>query len=198
VNLKKEELEALVSGLKRGDRKAARDFFDYFFDRLYRYFYFRTSSCEEAEDLTSQVFLKVFEAIKDYEERGAPFSAWVFRIAHNLLVDYYRRHHWALESLEDLSLDFEAGNLDLEERVLASLTLEEIKKEISSLTFAQQEVLVLRYLEELEIGEIAEAMGRNPGAVRALLRRALASLAKRIKKKSKRAVLNDEKNRYLI
>ena len=198
MNLKKEELEALVSGLKRGDRKAAQKFFDYFFDRLYRYFYFRTGSCEEAEDLTSQVFLKVFEAIRNYQERGIPFSAWVFRIAHNLLVDYYRRHHRAVESLEDLTLELEAGVLDIEERVLASLTLEEIKEEISSLTFDQQEVLVLRYLEELEIGEIAEAMSRNPGAVRALLRRALASLAKKIKKKIEGAVSNGERSRYLI
>lgn len=198
MDLRKEELKALVSGLKRGDRKAAKAFFSYFFDRLYRYFYFRTSSCEEAEDLSSQVFLKVFEAIGSYQDKGVPFSAWVFRIAHNLLVDYYRRHHHRLvESLDDLSLEVEAGTLDIEERVLASLTLEEIKNEIASLTFDQQEVLILRYLEELEIAEIAEVMSRNPSAVRALLRRALASLAKKIKKKGDLAVSNEEEERYI-
>ncbi len=195
----KKELVRVVAGLKKGDRRAAKQFFNYFFDRLYRYFYFRTGSCEEAEELTSQVFLKVFESIGHYEDRGVPFPAWVFRIAHNLLVDYYRRQsHFKIESLEDCSSVAEIGGLEIEEKVLASLTLEELKSEIYSLTFDQQEVLVLRYLEELEISEIAEVMKRNPSAVRALLRRALNSLAKKIKKKNDLKVSEDYENRFLI
>lgn len=199
MDLDKEQLAGMVAGLKKGERKAAKTFFDYFFDRLYRYFYFRTGSCEEAEDLTSQVFLKVFESIGHYEERGAPFPAWVFRIAHNLLVDYYRRHgHFRIESLEDCLSEAETRTLEIEEKVLAALTLEDLKSEFSSLTFDQQEVLVLRYLEELEISEIAEVMKRNPSAVRALLRRSLCSLAKKIKKKNDSEVLKNNKNRFLF
>ncbi len=199
MSSEKEGLTRIVFGLKNGERKAAQKFFDYFFDRLYRYFYFRTGSCEEAEDLTSQVFLKVFQSINQYEERGVPFPAWVFRIAHNLLVDYYRRHnHIKVESLEDCLPEVEVGSLEIEEKVLASLTLEELKTEICSLTFDQQEVLALRYLEELEITEIAEVMRRNPSAVRALLRRALTSLAKKIRKKNDLAVSESDKNRFLI
>lgn len=195
----KEKLASVVAGLKKGDKKSAHQFFNYFFDRLYRYFYFRTGSCEEAEDLTSQVFLKVFETINNYEERGVPLPAWVFRIAHNLLVDYYRRHsHLKIESLEDCLPEVEISGLEIEEKVLAFITLEELKAEICSLTFDQQEVLVLRYLEELEISEIAEVMKRNPSAVRALLRRALGSLAKKIRKKSDLRVLKTDENRFLI
>jgi RNA polymerase sigma-70 factor (ECF subfamily) len=177
--VKDEEVQDWVKAARQGDKLAFERLYDCYVESIYKYLFFRLGHVEEAEDLTSQVFLKAFKAISQYESRGAPFSSWLFRIAHNLVIDHYRKNNrYRIESLENEEWEIEETRLEPEKHVLALADCLEVKDALLLLTAAQREVLVLRYLEGFKVAEIAQIVGKKEGAVRALLRRGLASLAK--------------------
>ncbi|MFQ5460582.1 MAG: sigma-70 family RNA polymerase sigma factor, partial [Anaerolineae bacterium] len=92
----------LASRATRGDRAAYSALYERYVDKIYRYIYYKVGDREQSEDLTSQTFLKAWHAIADYEWRSYPFGAWLFRIAHNLVVDYHRARR-ETASLDDAS-----------------------------------------------------------------------------------------------
>jgi len=169
----------LAARATEGDRAAYGELYERYVDRIFRYIYFKVGDRGQAEDLTSQTFMKAWDAIGDYEWRDHPFGAWLFRIAHNLVVDYHRarRDHLALD---DASRQLEArASRDgiRPERVLAeALTMERVRHAIGRLTEEQQQVLVLRFFEGLSTGEVADSMGKRRGAIRGLQFRALSAL----------------------
>ncbi len=168
----------LVQRAVRRDTEAFARLYDHFVDKIFRYIYYRVRTTSQAEELTSQVFLKAWENIGGYRWTERPFSAWLYRIAHNLVVDYFRTHHQAV-SLENLSVsDENAGDVD--DLVLTRLDIEVIKEAIGKLTDEQQQVIILKFLEGYETEEIAEFMKKEPGAVRALQHRALVALQKMV------------------
>ena len=150
--------------------------YDRHIKRIYNYVYYRVGRVQESEDLTERVFFQALENIPRYEFRGAPFSAWLFRIAHNLVANWHRdsgRHpttsvdevsHW-----EDRKADPPGEALGSEERT-------ELRRAISQLPADRQQLLVMKFIEERSNGEIANEMRRTEGAVKALLHRTLASL----------------------
>ena len=162
-----------------GDRQAFGALYERYVDRIYRYVYFKVGNRSQAEDLTSQTFLKAWDAIGDYEWRDHPFGAWLFRIAHNLIVDYHRsrREVFALDDATQ-QLEAKASRDDIRpEHVLAELiSMERVRHAIGRLTEEQQQVLVLRFFEGLDTGEVAEMMGKRRGAIRGLQFRALSAL----------------------
>jgi RNA polymerase sigma-70 factor (ECF subfamily) len=170
---------ALAARATRGDREAYSALYEQYVDKIYRYVYYRIGDREQSEDLTSQTFLKAWDAIGDYEWRNHPFGAWLFRIAHNLVVDAHRARKRTV-SLDDASphLEHRATSIEIRpERVLARYLAEgRVPQAIERLTEEQQQVLILRFYQGLSTGEVAELMGKRNGAVRGLQFRALSAL----------------------
>lgn len=162
------------------DPEAFAELYDLYVDRIYNYIYYKVGNTAEAEDLTAQVFTKAWEAIGSYRWQGHSFSPWLFRIAHNLVVDYHRarRPTTVLDVLETRPhvINSEA---DRPEQVMQNLmTLERVRQAISQLTEEQQTVIILRFIEGYSTADIAEVMGKQPGAIRGLQFRGLTALRK--------------------
>lgn len=136
---------------------------------VYRYFYFRLSNVKDAEDLTSQVFLKVYEDLPRYRSRGC-FSAWLFTIAHARAVDYYRKgsREVALEKM-----DLTSTSPDLLSRAVQSSEIEQIFGLLKGLSEEEQELIRLRFVAELNYREIGQILHRKEDAVRKSISRLL-------------------------
>ena len=170
--------ESLVRRAKQQDQEAFAQLYEEHFDRIYRYVAVRIGDKTEAEDMTQQVFLKALKAISSFKWKGVPFSAWLFRIAHNQVVDYLRKKSkYATAPLDESRASSNSNpqllaeqNMDIEQLVLAT----------KQLTKAQQEVISLRFAGELPIAQVAKIMGKSQGAVKALQHSAIVALRKRL------------------
>lgn len=174
-----DEERALAARASGGDRAAYGELYQRYVEKIYRYIYFKVGGRDETEDLTSQTFLKAWDAIGDYEWRNHPFGAWLFRIAHNLVVDYHRAKKETV-GLDDATPQLEGRTskdaLRPEQVLGEMITMERVRRAIGRLTEEQQQVLILRFFDELSTGEVATIMGKNSGAIRGLQFRALSAL----------------------
>ena len=174
-----DEERALAARASSGDRAAYGELYQRYVEKIYRYIYFKVGGRDETEDLTSQTFLKAWDAIGDYEWRNHPFGAWLFRIAHNLVVDYHRAKKETV-GLDDATPQLEGRTskdaLRPEQVLGEMITMERVRRAIGRLTEEQQQVLILRFFDELSTGEVATIMGKNSGAIRGLQFRALSAL----------------------
>ncbi len=166
--------KALVERAIKHDRVAFAQLYDRFVDKIYKYIYYKVGNKTDAEDLTGQVFLKAWEAIGHYRWTERPFAAWLYRIAHNLVVDHFRTRKDSTP-LDDI-LSLEHPGTDLDEIIQHHLTADVLRHALRRLTRDQQQVIILRFLEGYNTAEVAEMMGKQPGAVRTLQHRALAGL----------------------
>jgi RNA polymerase sigma-70 factor (ECF subfamily) len=166
--------ENLAHPAQQRDPEAFSQLYDKHFDRIYRYIAFRVGNQTEAEDLTQQVFLKAWESIGSYKWKGLPFSSWLFRIAHNQLVDCLRKKNKRKETpLEEAQA---VSATDLISAVERKLTSEQVASACRHLKEAQQEVISLRFSGGLSTAEVAKIMDKTEGAVKALQHSALKSL----------------------
>ncbi|MBI5030927.1 MAG: sigma-70 family RNA polymerase sigma factor [Chloroflexi bacterium] len=149
--------------------------YSYYVDKIFKYVYNKIGKSVEAEDLTAQVFMKAWQAIGRYRRTEYPFSAWLFKIAHNLVVDYFRTRREVL-SIERLPFEIDAGNDSLDMMAQRTLTAADLRKAIAQLTEAQRQVIVLKFLEGYSTEETARIISKDKGAVRALQHRALLAL----------------------
>lgn len=172
---KKIEVEDLVEKFQKGDREAFAKLYDFFVDKIYKYFYYKTTSQEEAFDLTETVFLKVWENAKSYKKKlGSSFSSWVFRIAHNLLVDHYRLNKPSAElDVNQADQRIESSPVFLAEQ---SLSRRSLHSALGKLKDAYKEVITLAYINGLDNSEVAEVMKKSEGSLRVLKFRALKEL----------------------
>ncbi|MDO9557274.1 MAG: sigma-70 family RNA polymerase sigma factor [Coriobacteriia bacterium] len=172
-------IDRLVAKAIAGDARAFGRLYDEFADRVYAFVRGRVVSTQDAEDLTATVFLKAWEAINGYDDRGIPFGAWLFRIARNAVIDSYRRTARVPEiaSAEDA---FEVMDVSaiVDERVFARLEVEEVCEAMDSLTEEQRSVLMLRFVWGFDVKESAQGLGKSEGAVKALQHRAVRSLTR--------------------
>ncbi len=166
----------LVLRAARQDPAAFAQLYDHFVEKIFKYIYYKVGSKSDAEDLTAQVFLKAWEAIGHYRLTERPFSAWLYRIAHNLVVDYFRMRRESVPIDELLRIDDD--DADLDDLTQRHLTAETLQRAIRRLTTEQQQVIILRFLEGYGTEEVAKIMGKGQGAVRTLQHRALAGLAR--------------------
>lgn len=164
----------LIERAQKRDPEAFAEIYEQYFDRIYRYMVLRVGSLTEAEDLTQQVFLNALESISSYRWKGAPFAAWLFRIAHNQVIDHYRR--FSKVQTTTLEMPVATHDPDPVDMVEQEMDIERIRKAIGCLTDLQQEVISLRFVGELSTAETAKIMGRKEGAVKALQHSALAAL----------------------
>ena len=166
--------ELWVRRAQRGEAGALTYLFETNFDRVYRYAYVRLQDHAEAEDVTQQVFERMLESINRYEPRGAPFASWLFRIAHNLIVDHVRRARSgdrAVEAVRAASLPE-----DPEEQALARLAGSDVRRLMEHLNDSQRQVIELRFGAQLNVAETASAMQRSVDAVKSLQYSALKAL----------------------
>jgi len=168
--------ESLVQRAKQRDEEAFAQLYEGYFDKIYRYVALRIGDRMEAEDITQQVFLSAIKAISSFRWRGVPFSAWLFRIAHNQVVDYLRKTKKRVSvRLEETLV---ASGDDPQEAFGRKLDIERLTLATGKLTPAQREVISLRFAGEMSVAQVAKAMGRSEGAVKALQHSAIVALRK--------------------
>ena len=168
----------LVRGAIQRDREAFGALYDKHVVRVYRHIYYIVGRPAEAEDLTAQAFLQAWEAIERYQIRGAPFVSWLLRIAHNLAVSYLRSKRDGAELPETLVDVSRHGNP--EEAALRGADGERVREAILGLRDEQRQVIILRFVDDLEYREVAEIVGKSVAAVRVIQHRALNALRKQM------------------
>ena len=173
----KEEVEDLVRRAQQGHSEAFAGLYEAYYDKIYRYVMFKTGDTLEAEDLTEEVFLRMLESIGSFKWQGYPFTSWLFRIAHNLVIDYYRKAgRQKKTSLDDAMRVVGSDGVDVDRKLDIELSIKEVKEAMGGLTQLQQEVLSLRFAGGLSVAETAEAMGKKENAVKALQHAAIKKL----------------------
>lgn len=170
------EQQALLERASRADPRALGQIYDQYVDRIYAYIYHRVGQAEQAEDLTGQVFMRMLEAIRAGQGWKTSFSGWLYRIAHNLVIDFYRRRGRASFVDIDEAPPIVATEDEPARRVQANLDREDLRAALNQLTEEQAQVITLRFLEDLSIAEVAAIMGKNEGAIKALQYRAVLAL----------------------
>jgi len=177
-----QRVRKLVDAAQGGDRGALEELYLIHFDRIYSYLHVTVGNRHDAEDLTTQTFLKMLESIGKFRWGSAPFSAWLFRIAHNLAMDHFRAaRRWQPEEEvpepePDESTSAEAGALDaIGQKSMLAL--------IDDLSSEQQQVLTLKFVFGFSNGEAATILGKTEGAVKSLQHRALVTLYKKLEEK---------------
>jgi len=164
----------LIERVRKGDQDAARTLYERYFDRIYNYVYARLGRAEDAEDLAIDTMTRSLTRLDQFQDQGVAFSSWVYKIAHNATIDHYRRHgKVTLVSLEQATLPQSA---DPSELAMEQLSNEDLRVALRALTDEQQQVLILRFFQDLTAPQVAGIMGKSVGAVQALQHRALGSL----------------------
>jgi RNA polymerase sigma-70 factor (ECF subfamily) len=169
-----DEIQVLVQRAQTGDGAAFAALYDVFAPRVYRFFRFRVSAADAAEDLTQRVFLKMIEQLPNYESRGIPFAAWIFRVARNAWIDEDRTNHVTVR-LDALSQSPTQAD-GPEALAAASMDSDVLHAAVEALPPDQREVIASRFFAGLTPGETAAQMGRSEGSVRVLQHRGLAAL----------------------
>ncbi len=168
--------ENAVARASAGDSEAFSFLYERNVSRIYNYIYYRIGSDADAEDITSRVFYRAFGHINTYPDKGVPFSAWLYRIAHNLIANWHRDTHRRKEvPLEDqIELPVKA---DHPERAMEKTQeVEQLLQGIRRLSPDRQQLLILKFVEDLSNAEIADIMGKSEGAIKSLYHRALIAL----------------------
>jgi RNA polymerase sigma-70 factor (ECF subfamily) len=174
-----EHVRELVARGQQGDREALEELYLIHFDRIYSYLHVSVGNRHDAEDLTTQTFLKMLEKIGSFKWQSAPFSAWLFRIAHNLAMDHFRaRRRWQPEE----EVPEQPGEEEPSAELVAMQTIgrESMLKLIDRLSPEQQQVLTLKFVFNLPNAEVAAILDKSEGAIKSLQHRALVSLQKQI------------------
>jgi RNA polymerase sigma-70 factor (ECF subfamily) len=172
-------IRALVERAQKGDRAALEELYLIHFDRIYSYLHMSVGNRHDAEDLTTQTFLKMLESIGKFRFQSAPFSAWLFRIAHNLAMDHFRaaRRWQPEEEVPEPPGDEEPS---AEAQALQSIGRQSMLELIDGLSHEQQQVLTLKFVFNFPNGDVATILGKTEGAIKSLQHRALVSLQKQI------------------
>ncbi len=172
----------LIQRAKQGDPAAVSELYNLHVDRIYKYIRYRIGDEQTAEDITAEVFLRALESLGDYDDRGAPFSAWLYRIASARVIDFWRRskrHQTAPlddpQMQDSLVATDDAVDVDFLQHQALLIALQQ-------LTDDQQNVIVLKFMQGLSNVDIAQTLGKTEGAVKALQRRALEALARLLDK----------------
>jgi RNA polymerase sigma-70 factor (ECF subfamily) len=168
----------LLKKAQHGDAQAFGELYERHALAVFRFLYAHLDNRLDAEDLTEEVFLRTWRTLPRYRDQGVPFKAFLFRVAHNALVDHYRSHSRS------------KGELSIEDSVIHDLRSEpgslfqqnqehqELRSTLAQMREDYQTVLIARFLADLSPEETAQVMGRSVGAVRVLQHRALTALRK--------------------
>jgi RNA polymerase sigma-70 factor (ECF subfamily) len=172
----------LIENAGNGDHEAFGSLYERYVRKIYNYIYYRTGNVNDAEDLTAKVFHRAFRHIESYNQRGIPFSAWLYRIAHNLVANWYRdrsrKKEVALDEQLPSSFQFDFPESALEK----SQESEKMIKALRKLPPERQQLIILKFVEGMSNIEIGLIMRKSEGAIKSLYHRTLQSLRKEIEK----------------
>ncbi len=176
--------EQALSQASQGDREAFGVLYDRYVVRIYNYIFYRTGNQHDAEDLTSKVFARAMKHITNYQNRGVPFSAWLYRIAHNLVANWHRDN----SRKQEVGLDdsyWVSSDIEMPENILVrSEQRDDLLEIIKTLPDDRQLLLVLKFVDHLSNAEIGRIMERTEGAIKSLYHRTLLALRDDIKNNS--------------
>jgi RNA polymerase sigma-70 factor, ECF subfamily len=173
-----EDLEEsdILAKASNGDRDAFGFLYERYVDRIYNYIYYRTGNVHDAEDITARVFYRALHHIHSYTDRGVPFSAWLYRIAHNLVANWHRDRSRKQEiSLTEVPTITFKGKAP-EQSLMQSEERDNLLRLIRNLTPDRQNLIILKFIDHLSNAEIGQIIGRSEGAVKSLYHRTLLSL----------------------
>ncbi|HWR67283.1 MAG TPA: sigma-70 family RNA polymerase sigma factor [Bellilinea sp.] len=161
----------------QGDKNAFSVLYQRYVRRIYNYIYYRTGSQHDAEDLTERVFFRAMNHIQNYHNRGLPFTAWLYRIAHNLVANWHRDSNRRREvPLEDHTHTLRQGGDYPEVALVKNQEVQGLLEAIRKLPEDRQNLIILKFVEHMSNDEIARIMGRSEGAIKSLYHRTLLSL----------------------
>ncbi len=173
--------ESFLIEKAREDPEAFGILYERYVEKIYSYIYYKVGNQEDAEDLTAKVFLRALSHIKNYENRGLPFYAWLHRIAHNLVANWHRdRSRRKVIPLGELPIP-SRGDLDPLSSLEKEERLRKVMAAVRSLPPEKQEIIYLKFVERLSNQEIAVIMGKTEGAIKSLYHRALIALREKLK-----------------
>jgi RNA polymerase sigma-70 factor (ECF subfamily) len=168
--------EAELIQRARTDPDAFGQLYGRYVDRIYNYIYHRVGSVDDAEDLTARAFHRALVGLPDYVDRGAPFSAWLYRIAHNLVANWHRdQSRRAAVGLEEIEARADVGRVG-DGLALKAYASQRVRQAVRDLDVDRQALLVLKFSEGLSNAEIGDVLGRSEGAVKSLYHRTLVEL----------------------
>jgi RNA polymerase sigma-70 factor (ECF subfamily) len=180
----------------KDDSSAFGELYSRYVKKIYNYIYYRTGNHHDAEDLTSRVFFRAMAHIKEYTDRGVPFSAWLYRIAHNLVANWHRdRGRQKVVPLDDHL----TTGMSFDPPEAAAETIEEeetLLESIRQLPEERQQLLILKFVERLSNAEIGEIMNRTEGAIKSLYHRTLLSLRDNLENQDTEVQPERRRNRF--
>lgn len=168
--------EAVLARAIQGDQEAFGMLYERYVGRIYNYVYYRTGNQHDAEDLTARVFFRAIRSINNYQDRGLPISAWLYRIAHNLVANWHRDKSRRPEILLDDGLSMVHDSEHPETTLMQVEENERLLKIIRKLPPERQQLLILKFIDHMSNAEIGQIMGRTEGAIKSLYHRTLLSL----------------------
>ena len=172
----KELGDSELVALAKEDKAAFGELYERYLQKIYSYVYYRTGNVHDTEDLTAKVFIRALSHISNYVEKGVPFQAWLYRIAHNLVANWHRdqgrRKIIALDDYVVHSLRSEAPDRLSEEREEQNQLMQAVR----GLPEDRQQLVLLKFVERMSNAEIGAIMGRSEGAIKSLYHRTLLSL----------------------
>lgn len=171
-----EESDSVLIARAKEDAEAFSLLYERYVDRIYNYIYYRTGNHHDAEDLTARTFYRALKHFPRYVDRGAPFSAYLYRIAHNVVANWHRdtkrRQMVPLEEVTLLALQRDEPVVASDEQYEREMLLAAVRR----LPPDRQQLLILKFVEQMSNAEIAEVMGRSEGAIKSLYHRTLRAL----------------------
>ncbi|GAB4471810.1 MAG: hypothetical protein Kow0088_05890 [Anaerolineales bacterium] len=168
--------EQILASAATGDEDAFAWLYQKYVNRIYNYVYFRTGNQADAEDLTAKVFMRAMRHIRNYRDLGLPFSAWLYRIAHNLVANWHRDNGRKKEIPLDEVIPLPVLSKHPESEVVKREETEKLMKIIRKLPPERQQLIILKFVEQLSNAEIGQIMGKSEGAIKSLYHRTLLSL----------------------
>lgn len=174
----------LIRKAAAGDSEAFGVLYDQYHPQIYRFVFLKVGSREDAEDLTHQVFMNALEHMPGYRHHGFPFSSWLYRIARNAVIDHYRTRK-AKVSLEDADPEMFALGENIQADANRALEIQNVREAMSELSALHQDVIIMRFVEELAIREVAMALKKSEGAVKLLQHRAISELQRILSEREK-------------
>jgi len=168
--------DVILVRASQGDKDAFGELYEHYVERIFNYVYYRTGNVHDAEDLTARVFQRAMKHILNYTDRGVPFSAWLYRIAHNLIANWHRDRGRKQEiPIDDLPVLPARGDHP-EATVVRTEEQDALLRLIRRLPAERQTLLILKFVDDLSNAEIGQIMGRSEGAVKSLYHRTLLAL----------------------
>ena len=169
-----DKIDELILRAQDGDASGIGEIYEHFYLSIYRYLYYKVSDPHTAEDLTSDVFLRMIRSLPSYEKTKVSFEAWLFRIAHNLSIDHYRK--MSLRDHLPLDENMEAPEESVEKLSERGFNTEGLRAALKKLPDDQRDVIIMRFISGMQINEVAQTLEKSEDSIKGLQRRGLFTL----------------------